>query len=197
MLWITKKKFRALQQLKLCVWKCLSQYSTVSGHRASNSVLPRNNAVIPPISWHGRVRIRCGCPIGPSFCLISPSLIVLCDHDKRLRFFTCSSSTVFLLVNSVISLGSVLLAFFGQKARFYILRNIFQHILTIVLITNLILTSLMSIFVCVGGFDCSNSGGGRIVREQSPQCHHWNHNSGLSTSGDPVLYNQLANRIRK
>ena len=35
-----------------------------------------------------------------------------------------------------------------------------------------------------------------ILPEKLPQCPHWTHSSGLSSSGDPVIYNQLTNSIR-
>ena len=77
--------------------------------------------------------------------------------------------TDFHHVNSVVSLGSVLLSFFGQNGHFYISEKYFGsnrkfenskflNNPTLFFITNLMLTSLTSIFACVGGFDCANPG---------------------------------------
>ena len=90
--------FRPLKQLK-SQFITLSQHTTVSGRRASDSVLFRNNIVISSTSWHGRVMILPALPLKPPFFyrlllhVLSCVIATISDFLFFLRFsrpfFTC------------------------------------------------------------------------------------------------------------
>ena len=79
----------------------LSPYAKLRGPSLRFSALPVLTSFFTLTSWHGRVLRLPSAPLGSLFWLITSvkSLIVRDRHDKRLRFFLSTFSTVCLSLN--------------------------------------------------------------------------------------------------